>query len=130
VVEVEEVGEYVLVGVPLLHGAQVGEHARGQGLQPAGCVGGRRDRGGAVGPRLPQFVGHARVLRGDPDALAVEFGGQADLLVCVLLGEAGAFPGELVGEPGALAGRLLGEAGLFPEQSASVLGDRVEAAEE
>ena len=41
VVEVEQVGEDLLVVVLLLHRAQVGEHAGGQRLHPPGRVGGR-----------------------------------------------------------------------------------------
>ncbi len=71
VVEVEQVGEDVLVAVPFLHGTQVGQHPGGQRLHPAGRVGHRGDGGGTltgrpVEPR-PQsggLLGEARDLLG------------------------------------------------------------------
>lgn len=65
VVEVEEVGEDVLVGVTFLHGAEVGEGAGGEGLHPAGHVGGDCEEGGAIDIGLPGAFHEQDALLGD-----------------------------------------------------------------
>ncbi|GDY75988.1 hypothetical protein SAV31267_054730 [Streptomyces avermitilis] len=127
VVEVQQVGEDLLVGVPLLHAAQVGEHPGGEGLHTARHVaghgdGGRTGAGGVTGALGEAGVllgepgdvgGESRDVGGEPVAFAGEVGGELVAFPGEVGGETVAFPGVVRGEFVAFAVELLGTAGAF-----------------
>lgn len=138
VVEVEEVGEDVLVGVTFLHGAQVGEGGGGEGLHTAYHVRGDGEEDGAVGlgalgtfgeqgPLLGGLLRRPVPFAGQPFAFALGLRGQPRPFPCVLGGDPRPFLDELLGQPTPLPRELLGRPDLLLEQQTGVPGDGVQA---
>ncbi len=124
----EQVGQHVLVGVPVLHRPQVGERRRGEGLHPGGGVGGCRHRGGPLPPGPFQLARQTGVLLRQPVQLPRALLLQTRAFGRERLRELGALLREFVDEPLLLLARLLGRTGLLLEQPSDVLGDALQPA--
>src|SRR5690606_10032125 len=112
VVEVQQVGEHLLVLVLLLHGTQVREHAGGQRLHPACRVGGGGHGGGPGAVGVAQLLREPGVLLAEPAGLLLGAGpqlGQPDPFLVVIAGQPGGVGGVFLGDETQLLGVLTGE---------------------